>query len=48
MAGLDPEVHEFVAVRSDRRDAAGSRLVVRNGYKPARKRLTGVGRRMPA
>src|ERR1700674_4783628 len=41
---IEAEVQEFVAVHSDRRDAAGNRLVVRNGYQPARELLTGAGR----
>src|ERR1051326_1982787 len=41
---IEAEVEEFIAVHGDRRDAAGNRLVVRNGYQPARELLTGAGR----
>ena len=41
---IEAEVQEFVAVHGDRRDAGGNRLVVRNGYQPARELLTGAGR----
>jgi putative transposase len=41
---VEAEVDEFLAEHADRRDARGNRLVVRNGYKPAREILTGAGR----
>jgi putative transposase len=41
---IEAEVDEFLAVHAERRDARGNRLVVRNGYKPAREILTGAGR----
>ena len=41
---IEAEVEEFIAVHGDRRDAGGNRLVVRNGYQPARELLTGAGR----
>jgi transposase-like protein len=41
---IEAEVQEFIAVHGDRRDAGGNRLVVRNGYQPARELLTGAGR----
>jgi hypothetical protein len=41
---IEAEVQEFVAVHGDRRDAGGNRLVVRNGYQPARELLTEAGR----
>jgi len=41
---IEAEVDEFLAVHVERRDARGHRLVVRNGYKPAREILTGAGR----
>ena len=42
-AAIEAEVDEFVARHADRRDPQGKRLVVRNGYKPGRKILTGAG-----
>jgi putative transposase len=41
---IEAEVDEFLAVHAERRDARGHRLVIRNGYKPAREILTGAGR----
>ncbi len=41
---IEAEVQEFILVHGDRRDAGGNRLVVRNGYQPARELLTGAGR----
>jgi putative transposase len=41
---IEAEVDEFLAQHTERRDARGNRLVVRNGYKPAREILTGAGR----
>ena len=41
---VEAEIDEFLAMHSERRDARGNRLVVRNGYKPARELLTGAGR----
>lgn len=43
-SAIEAEVEEFIAVHGDRRDAGGNRLVVRNGYQPARELLTGAGR----
>jgi transposase-like protein len=43
-SAIEAEVQEFIAVHGDRRDAGGNRLVVRNGYQPARELLTGAGR----
>jgi transposase-like protein len=42
-AALEAEVDGFLERHSGRRDADGNRLVVRNGYKPAREILTGAG-----
>jgi transposase-like protein len=41
---IEAEVDEFLAEHGQRRDGAGRRLVVRNGYLPAREILTGAGR----
>ena len=41
---IEAEVDDFLAVHAQRLDARGHRLVVRNGYKPAREILTGAGR----
>ena len=41
---IEAEVDEFLTVHAERRDARGNRLVVRNGYQPAREILTGAGR----
>jgi transposase-like protein len=41
---IEAEVNEFLAMHAERRDARGNRLVVRNGYQPARQILTGAGR----
>ena len=43
-AAIESEVQEFLIEHSDRRDAEGRRLVVRNGYIPSRELLTGAGR----
>ena len=40
---IEAEVQEFVRQHDQRRDEEGHRLVVRNGYKPARKIVTGAG-----
>ena len=40
---LESEVQEFLDRHSDRVDAQGRRLVVRNGHLPPRELLTGVG-----
>lgn len=40
---LEEEVREYLDRHADVRDDAGHRLVVRNGHKPAREILTGVG-----
>jgi len=40
---IEVEVQEFVQQYDQRRDEQGKRLVVRNGYKPTRKIVTGVG-----
>ena len=42
-SAIEAEVAEFVLQHSDRRDEHGNRLVVRNGYLPAREILTGAG-----
>lgn len=41
---VEAEVDEFIAQHAERRDAAGNRLVVRNGRLPSRELLTGAGR----
>jgi putative transposase len=41
---IEAEVDEFLAMHAERRDAGDNRLVVRNGYQPAREILTGAGR----
>ncbi len=43
-AAIETEVAEFVVQHTDRCDADGNRLVVRNGYKPTCEILTGAGR----
>lgn len=43
-SAIEAEVDEFLAMHAERRDARGHRLVVRNGYQPAREILTGAGR----
>jgi putative transposase len=43
-AALEGEVDAFLASYQDRRDEQGRRLVVRNGYAPAREILSGAGR----
>lgn len=43
-SAIEMEVDDFLAVHAQRRDARGNRLVVRNGYQPAREILTGAGR----
>jgi len=40
---IEDEVAEYIAAHRDHVDGAGHRLVVRNGHKPARTILTGVG-----
>ena len=40
---IEDEVAEYLAAAREARDEAGRRLVVRNGHKPARTVLTGVG-----
>jgi transposase-like protein len=40
---IEAEVREFLDEHQDRRDQEGNRLVVRNGYKPSRKIVTGAG-----
>jgi transposase-like protein len=40
---VEQEVAEYVAAHADERDAAGHRLVVRNGHMPPRWILTGLG-----
>jgi putative transposase len=40
---IEDEVEQYVNVHRDRLDGSGRRLVVRNGRKPARTILTGVG-----
>jgi putative transposase len=40
---IEAEVQEFLHEHQERRDPKGNRLVVRNGYKPARKIVTGAG-----
>ena len=40
---IDDEVAEYIAAHQDLLDGSGHRLVVRNGYKPVRTILTGVG-----
>src|SRR5712672_2095227 len=39
-SAIEAEVEEFVTLHGDRRDAGGNRLVVRNGYQPARELLS--------
>ena len=43
-ASIDPEVDDFLAKHSGRRDEQGRRLVVRNGSLPEREILTGAGK----
>lgn len=40
---IEAEVQEFLHEHQERRDKEGNRLVVRNGYKPSRKIVTGAG-----
>jgi putative transposase len=40
---IEAEVQGFLQQQDGRRDADGNRLVVRNGYQPARKIMTGAG-----
>ncbi len=40
---IEAEVGEYIAKHADQRDAAGHRLVVRNGHAPARDLQTGLG-----
>jgi putative transposase len=42
-AAIEAEVSDFVGQHAERRDERGNRQVVRNGYLPARKILTGAG-----
>ena len=42
-AAIETEVNDFLGEHALRRDVAGKRQVVRNGYLPARKILTGAG-----
>jgi len=42
-AALEHEVQSFLEGCGDRRDEKGNRLVVRNGYLPSRKIVTGAG-----
>ena len=42
-AAIEAEVEEYIVTRSDLRDAEGHRVVVRNGYLPAREIQTGIG-----
>lgn len=42
-SAIEAEVDEFLTQHSDRRNAEGKRLVVRNGYLPSREILTGAG-----
>ena len=42
-AAIETEVNDFLGEHAQRRDAVGKRQVVRNGYLPARKILTGAG-----
>lgn len=42
-AAIENEVAEYIAAHAQQRDAAGHRLVVRNGHAPARSILTGLG-----
>ncbi|MFD0656089.1 IS256 family transposase [Thermocatellispora tengchongensis] len=42
-AALQAEVDAYIAAFADERDAAGRRLVVRNGYHAPRELLTGIG-----
>lgn len=42
-AALEEEVNLFLEVHSSKVDGDGRRLVVRNGYMPARELVTGVG-----
>jgi putative transposase len=43
-SAIETEVDEFLAQHAQRRDGRNNRLVVRNGYLPARELLTGAGR----
>lgn len=40
---LEEELREYLEMHAECRDAQGHRLVVRNGYKPPRQILTGIG-----
>ncbi len=42
-AAIEDEVREYLAAHADQRDAAGCRLVVRNGHMPRRSIQTGLG-----
>ena len=41
---LEAEVAEFLDKHADKRDGNGHRMVVRNGHKPERELITGIGR----
>jgi putative transposase len=43
-SAIEREVDDFLVQYAERRDGRGNRLVVRNGYQPARELLTGAGR----
>ena len=43
-AAIESEVDQFLEEHVAKRDAAGRRLVVRNGHLPAREIMTGAGR----
>lgn len=43
-SAIEMEVEEFLTQHAQRRDTRGKRVVVRNGYQPAREILTGAGR----
>jgi transposase-like protein len=43
-SAIEMEVDDFLAQHAQRRDTAGRRQVVRNGYLPSREILTGAGR----
>ncbi len=43
-SAIEEEVNEFLLAHDNRRDENGNRLVVRNGYLPAREVVTGAGK----
>lgn len=43
MAAVEAEIHNYVSAHTDQKDPDGRRLVVRNGYLPAREIQTGLG-----